>query len=135
LEGNGSMDESYLTGEPFQISKTPGAQVLSGSINGEAALIVSVDKLAPDSRYAKIIQVMSASQQAKPKLRRIADRLGAWYTPLALALAILAWIMSGDPKRCLSVMVIATPCPLLLAIPVAIIGAVSMAAQSGIIIK
>lgn len=135
LEGNGSMDESYLTGEPFQISKTPGAQVLSGAINGEAALIVSVDKLAPDSRYAKIIQVMSASQQAKPKLRRIADRLGAWYTPLALALAILAWIMSGDPKRCLSVMVIATPCPLLLAIPVAIIGAVSVAAQSGIIIK
>jgi heavy metal translocating P-type ATPase len=135
LEGNGSMDESYLTGEPFQISKTPGAQVLSGSINGEAALIVSVDKLAPDSRYAKIIQVMSASQQAKPKLRRIADRLGAWYTPLALALAVLAWIMSGDPKRCLSVMVIATPCPLLLAIPVAIIGAVSVAAQSGIIIK
>src|SRR5262249_31429021 len=120
---------------PFQIQKTPGSQVLSGAINGDSVLIVSVDRLAPDSRYAKIMQVMSESAQSKPALRRLADRLGAWYTPLALAIAMAAWIASGEPQRCLAVLVIATPCPLLLAIPVAIIGAVSVAGSSGIIIK
>jgi heavy metal translocating P-type ATPase len=135
LEGHGSMDESYLTGEPFQMSKTPGSTVLSGSVNGDSALTIAVDKLPADSRYAKIMQVMSASAQNRPRLRRIADRLGAWYTPVALVIALAAWWLGGDPHRFLAVMVIATPCPLLLAIPVAIIGAISVAGQSGIIIK
>ncbi|HYL36664.1 MAG TPA: heavy metal translocating P-type ATPase [Bryobacteraceae bacterium] len=135
LEGHGTMDESYLTGEPFVMSKTPGSAVFSGAINGDAALTVAVEKLPRDSRYAKIMQVMSASAQNRPRMRRIADRLGAWYTPLALAVALLGWFLGGDPHRFLAVMVIATPCPLLLAIPVAIIGAISVAGQSGIIIK
>jgi heavy metal translocating P-type ATPase len=135
LQGNGSMDESYLTGEPFLISKTPGAQVLSGAINGQSALTICVGKLAVDSRYAKIMQVMQASERDRPHIRRVADRLGAWYTPLALAVAGLAWVASGDPDRFLAVMVIATPCPLLIGIPVAIIGAISVAARAGIIIK
>jgi heavy metal translocating P-type ATPase len=135
IEGHGSMDESYLTGEPFLMSKTPGAQVLSGSINGESALTISVAKLPVDSRYAKIMKVMQASEQDRPQMRRIADRLGAWYTPLAVAVALLGWILGGDPHRFLAVMVIATPCPLLIAIPIAIIGAISVSAQSGIIIK
>ncbi|HYL78121.1 MAG TPA: heavy metal translocating P-type ATPase [Bryobacteraceae bacterium] len=135
LEGHGSMDESYLTGEPFLMSKTPGAQVLSGSINGESALTIVVAKLPVDSRYAKIMQVMQASEQDRPHLRRIADRLGAWYTPLAVSIAVLGWILGGDPHRFLAVMVIATPCPLLIAIPIAIIGAISVSAQTGIIIK
>ena len=135
LEGDGSMDESYLTGEPFLISKTPGAPVLSGAINGESAVTISVDKLPVDSRYAKIMQVMHASQENRPRLRRIADRLGAWYTPLAISLAVLAWLASSDARRFLAVMVIATPCPLLIAIPIAIIGAISVSARSGIIIK
>ena len=135
LEGHSTMDESYLTGEPFSISKTPGSTVLSGSINGDAALTIAVDKLPADSRYARIMKVMSESEQNRPRLRRLADRLGAWYTPLALAVALLGWWIGGDPRRFLAVIVIATPCPLLLAIPVAIIGAISIAAQSGIIIK
>ena len=135
LEGHGSMDESYLTGEPFQISKTPGSQVLSGAINGEYGFTISVGKLPVDSRYAKIMQVMHESELDRPHMRRIADRLGAWYTPLAVAVAGLAWVLGGDPHRFLAVMVIATPCPLLIAIPVAIIGAISVAARSGIIIK
>ncbi len=135
LEGLGTMDESYLTGEPFVMSKTPGAQVLSGSINGANALTISVVRLPVDSRYAKIMQVMQASEQDRPRLRRIADRLGAWYTPLALAVAVLGWIVGGDPRRFLAVMVIATPCPLLIAIPIAIIGAISVSARTGIIIK
>ena len=135
LEGHSTMDESYLTGEPFLMSKTPGSTVLSGSINGDAALTIAVDKLPADSRYAKIMQVMSASEQNRPRMRRIADRLGAWYTPLAVGAALLGWWIGRDPHRFLAVMVIATPCPLLLAIPVAIIGAISIAGKSGIIIK
>ena len=135
LDGHGSMDESYLTGEPFLISKAPGAQVLSGAINGESALMVSVGKLPEDSRYAKIMRVMYASEAERPRIRRIADRLGAWYTPLAVVVAAMGWILSGEPHRFLAVLVIATPCPLLIAIPIAIISAISVAARSGIIIK
>jgi heavy metal translocating P-type ATPase len=134
-EGHGAMDESYLTGEPYVMSKAPGSPVLSGAINGESALTVRADKLAVDSRYAKIMQVMRASEQSRPRLRRLGDQLGAWYTPLAVAIALLAWAVSLDPTRFLGVLVVATPCPLLIAIPVAIIGAVSLAARRGIIIK
>jgi heavy metal translocating P-type ATPase len=135
LEGHGAMDEAYLTGEPYLRSKAPGSEVLSGAINGEAALTVRADRLAVDSRYAKIMQVMQASEQRRPRLRRLGDQLGAWYTPLAVAVALLAWAASGSATRFLAVLVVATPCPLLIAIPVAIIGSVSLAARRGIIIK
>lgn len=135
LEGHGSMDESYLTGEPFLMSKTPGAAVLSGSVNGDSLLTIAVGKLPVDSRYAKITQVLQASEQNRPHIRRLADRLGAWYTPVAVGVALLGWIVGGDPHRFLAVMVIATPCPLLIAIPIAIIGAISISARTGIIIK
>jgi heavy metal translocating P-type ATPase len=134
-EGHGTMDESYLTGEPYLMSKAPGAAVLSGAINGEAALTIRADKLAVDSRYARIMQVMRASEQGRPRLRRLGDQLGAFYTPLAVAIAVAAWALSGEAWRFLAVLVVATPCPLLIAIPVAIIGSVSLAARRGIIIK
>ena len=135
LDGHGAMDESYLTGEPYQVSKAPGTTVLSGAINGESALTIRCDKPAHDSRYARIMQVMRNSEQNRPHLRRIADKLGAWYTPLAVGIALVAWALSHDPLRFLTVMVIATPCPLLIAIPIAIIGSISLAARKGIIIK
>jgi heavy metal translocating P-type ATPase len=135
LEGRGVMDESYLTGEPFEISKTPGSRVLSGAINGDMALTIEAEKLAVDSRYAKIMQVMEQTQEKRPQLRRIGDQLGAWYTPLAVGLAGLTWLVTGDSMRFLAVVVIATPCPLILAIPVAVIGAISLSAKHGIIIK
>jgi len=134
-EGHGAMDESYLTGEPFQIAKAPGSEVLSGAINGPAAMTIIVTRLPVDSRYAKIVQVMEQAEAQRPQFRRMADRLGGWYTLLALAVAAAGWIVSGEPRRFLAVLVIATPCPLLLAIPVAIIGAISLAATRGIIIK
>ncbi len=134
-QGHGTMDESYLTGEPFNISKGPGALVLSGAINGDASLIVRATRIAADSRYARIMQVMQEAEQRRPNLRRIGDQLGAWYTPLALVLAAAAWWWTGNPIRFLSVVVVATPCPLLIAIPVAIIGAISTAARRGVIIK
>lgn len=135
VEGRGVMDESYLTGEPYMMSKTPGSNVLSGAINGETALTIRAEKLPVDSRYAKIMQVMRASEQRRPRLRRLGDQLGAYYTPVAVVIALAAWAMSGDAVRFLAVLVVATPCPLLIAIPVAIIGSVSLAARRGIIIK
>jgi heavy metal translocating P-type ATPase len=135
VEGHGVMDESYLTGEPYEMSKTPGSTVLSGAINGDTALTIAAEKLAVDSRYSKIMQVMQATEQNRPRLRRLGDRLGAWYTPIAVAVAALTWVFTGNPQRFLAVVVIATPCPLLIAIPVAVIGAISLSARHGIIIK
>jgi heavy metal translocating P-type ATPase len=135
VEGRGRMDEAYLTGEPYEISKTPGSGVLSGAINGETGVVIRAEKLPVDSRYARIMQVMKETEQRRPRLRRLGDLLGAWYTPIAVGVAIAAWIFSGASQRFLAVVVIATPCPLLLAIPVAIIGAISVSARRGIVIK
>jgi heavy metal translocating P-type ATPase len=135
IEGQGSMNEAYLTGEPFEVAKAPGAQVLSGALNGQSLLTIRAEKLPTDSRYARIMRVMEETQQHRPRLRRLGDTLGAWYTPLALGIAILAWILSGEVQRFLAVLVVATPCPLLIAIPVAVIGAISLSARRGIIIK
>ena len=135
IEGHGVMDESYLTGEPFQITKTLGSTVISGAIIGESALIMRTTQRAANSRYAKIMEVMRESQATRPQLRRLGDRLGAIYTPVAVTVALLAWAISGDPIRFLAVLVIATPCPLLIAIPIAIIGSISLCARRAIIVK
>jgi heavy metal translocating P-type ATPase len=135
VEGHGVMDESYLTGEPFMMPKVTGSEVFSGAINGENALTLRAHRLAVDSRYSRIMSVMRDSEQRRPQLRRLGDELGAWYTPVALGLAITAWVWSGDPIRFLAVLVVATPCPLLIGIPVAIIGAISLAAKRSIIIR
>jgi heavy metal translocating P-type ATPase len=135
IEGHGKMNEAYLTGEPFEIAKTPGSEVLSGSINGDAALHIRAEKLAVDSRYARIMRVMQDAEQRRPRIRRLGDRLGAWYTPVALSLAGIAWAATGESHRFLAVLVVATPCPLLISIPVAVIGAISLSARRGIIIK
>lgn len=135
VEGRGVMDESYLTGEPFMMPKAPGSEVFSGAINGESALRLRAVRLAVDSRYARIMDVMRDSEERRPQLRRLGDQLGAWYTPVAVVLAVVAWAISGDPVRFLAVLVVATPCPLLIAIPVAIIGAISLSARRSIIIR
>ncbi len=135
IAGHGAMDESYLTGEPFRVTKTVGSQVISGAINGESALTLRATRPAADSRYAKIMEVMRESEQQRPRLRRLGDRLGAVYTPLAVAVAVAAWIGSGEPIRFLAVLVIATPCPLLIAIPVAIVGSISLCARRAIVVK
>lgn len=135
IEGHGTMDESYLTGEPFKITKTSGSTVISGAINGESALTIRATQRAADSRYAKIMEVMRESGQTRPQLRRLGDKLGAIYTPVAVAVALLAWVISGEAVRFLAVLVIATPCPLLLGIPIAIISSISLCARRAIIVK
>ncbi len=133
--GSGTMDESFLTGEPFRIRKTAGSQVISGALNEENALFIIAEKRARDSRFARIMEVMRQAEANPPHIRRLADRLGAWFTPFATLVALAGWILSGKPERFLAVIVIATPCPLLLAIPIAIIGSISLAAKRGIVIK
>ena len=135
VEGCGTMDESYLTGEPYQLSKAPGSVVLSGAINSTNLLVVKAEKLAINSRYAKIMEVMQDAEIKKPKIRRLADKWGAIFAPVALLFALFTWYFTGDIMRFLAVLVVATPCPLLIAIPITIISAISVAAKNGIIIK
>ena len=136
IDGHGVMDESYLTGEPFQITKTRGSTVHLGR---------DQRRVGPDDPHAPSAPPIRATRRswtscASPKpagrqLRRLGDRLGAIYTPVALTVAVLAWAMSGDAVRFLAVLVIATPCPLLIAIPIAIIGSISLCARRAIIVK
>ncbi len=135
IEGTGRMDEAYLTGEPYEIRKAPGSAVISGAVNGESALTIRATAPAADSRYARIMQVMKEADENRPPIRRLADKLGAAYTPFAVAIALAAWAVSGEPVRFLAVLVVATPCPLLIGIPVALVGAVSLAAKRGIVIR
>lgn len=135
IDGRGGMDESYLTGEPFQVTKTSGSTVISGALNGESALTIKTTKRVADSRYAKIMEVMRESETKRPQLQRLGDKLGAMYTPVALLVALSAWVLSGESIRFLAVLVIATPCPLLIAIPITIIGSISLCAQRAIIVK
>jgi cation transport ATPase len=90
------MNEAYLTGEPFEVAKTPGATVFSGALNDESLLKIRAEKLPTDSRYARTMRVMEETQQRRPRLRRLGDTLGACYTPLALGIAVVAWILSGE---------------------------------------
>jgi P-type E1-E2 ATPase len=129
------MDESYLTGEPYFISKAPGSKVLCGAVNGNFALTICAETLPKDSRYANIIKVMESAQAGDLSMRRIADKIGAIFAPLALAFALGTWLVTQSATKFLAVLVVATPCPLLIAIPVAIIAAISIAARHGIIIK
>lgn len=135
VDGHGAMDESYLTGEPYVVSKSKGSQVMSGAVNGDNPLTIVATRPAQDSRYAQIVGVLREAEENRPAIRRLADRLGAWYTVIALTLGVLGWAISGDPVRFLAVVVVATPCPLLIGVPVAIIGAISLAARRGIIVK
>lgn len=135
IEGHSVMDESYLTGEPFLITKTSGSAVISGAVNGDGVLVIETTHKATDSRYARIMAVMQESEQSRPAMRRLGDQIGAWFTPIALAVALIAWWLSGESTRFLSVLVVATPCPLLLAIPIAILGSISLCASRAIIVK
>lgn len=135
IEGHGTMDESYLTGEPFHLPKAPGSAIISGAINGENLLVIKAEKLAIDSRYAKIMEVMKDAEEKRPELRRLADKFGAIFAPIAMSFALLTWYFTGDIMKFLSVLVVATPCPLLIAIPIVLISTVSVAAKNGIIIK
>jgi heavy metal translocating P-type ATPase len=135
VKGHSRMDESFLTGEPYEVNKAPGVEVISGAKNGDGLLEIRVLRRPNDSRYAQIMSVMKDSELRRPRIRRLADQLGAWYSPAALLIAAFAGWWAYDWQRFLAVIVVATPCPLLISIPVALIGSISRAAKAGIIIR
>lgn len=130
-----TFDESSLTGESLPVERVVGEQVLSGAINGTTAIMVTASASVADSQYSQIIQLVRAATQSKSRVVRLADRYAVPFTAVAFLIAIAAWIVSGSATRFAAVLVVATPCPLLIAAPVAFLGGTSRAARSGIIVK
>lgn len=135
ISGESEVDESALTGEPLPRPKTPGDQVLSGSINIDGAIEMHADRVSGESQYAKIVELVRKAQQEKPPIERLADHYAVYFTPITLAVAAIGFIITQDPVTILSVLVVATPCPLILATPIAVISGVNRAARQGIIVK
>ncbi len=132
---NAVLDESALTGESRLVVHEVGDQVTSGTVNAGAPFDVRAIATAQDSTYAGIVRLVESAQKERAPFVRLADRYALYFVPLALFIAGLAWLISGDPVRALSVLVVATPCPLLLAAPIAIVAGISRSAKRGIIIK
>jgi len=129
------FDESSLTGESMPVERTLGESVLSGSVNGPQAVEIDATARAEDSQYQRIVRLVQEASASKAPLVRLADRYAVPFTVLAYVIAGIAWWVSGDSVRFAEVLVVATPCPLLIAAPVAFMGGMSRAAKSGIVIK
>ena len=130
-----TIDESALTGEPIPVVRARGAAILSGALNAGETFDMTVTAVAGESTYAGIVRLVTAAQTAKAPFVRLADRYALMFLPVTLALALIAWLISGDLLRSLAVLVAATPCPLILAAPVAFIAGVAQAARRGILVK
>ena len=130
-----TVDESSLTGESMPVERVRGEGLLSGSVNGSTALTVRASATAAESQYQRIVQMVRAAAESKAPVVRLADRYAVPFTLVAFALAGTAWAISGDPTRFAEVLVVATPCPLLIAAPVAFIAGMSRSARNGIIVK
>jgi heavy metal translocating P-type ATPase len=136
LEGDAaSFDESSLTGESLPVEHGPGEQVLSGSVSQQRVAFVRATVPAKDSQYQQIIDLVQAAADSKSPIVRLADRYAVPFTVVSLLIAGVAWWISGDPVRFAQVLVVATPCPLLIAAPVAFLAGMSRAASSGVIVK
>ena len=135
LEGHSGVDASRLTGEPLPEPAAPGTALRSGALNLDAALTVRAIHVAAESQYALIVRLVRTAQTSKAPLQREADRWAVWFTPLTLLVCGIAWLISHDPLRVLAVLVVATPCPLILAAPVAVIGGIDRGARLGLVFR
>jgi heavy metal translocating P-type ATPase len=135
FEGIASIDASALTGEAQPVERRAGDRIESGTVNVGAAFRMRAAARASESTYTGIVRLVEAAQQSKAPATRLADRYAAAFVPLTILVAGAAWILSGEPGRALAVLVVATPCPLLLAVPIAIVAGVSRTARRGIIVK
>ncbi len=129
------FDQSSLTGEPLPVTKRVGDDIMSGSLNGQRAVIIEATAAARDSQYARILDLVREAADSRAPMVRLADRYAVPFTAISLLIAGLAWWISGDPVRFAEVLVVATPCPLLIAAPVAFLGGMSRAAKAGVIVK
>lgn len=135
LEGDSWFDESSLTGESEPVTKAIGDDVLSGSINGETAVLIQASKKASDSQYQKIVQLVKESEATPAQFVRLADRYAVPFTIGSLLIAGAAWLISGDMTRFAEVLVVASPCPLILAAPIAFVGGMSRSSRNGLLVK
>lgn len=135
LEGSGSFDESSLTGESLPVSKQAGQELLSGSINLDGAVTARCLRKAKDSQFEQIVKLVKAASNSQAPFVRLADRYAVPFTIFAYVVGGVVWAISGDATRFLEVIIVATPCPLLLAAPIAIISGMSRSAKHGIIVK
>ncbi|MGB0026431.1 MAG: heavy metal translocating P-type ATPase [Nitrososphaeraceae archaeon] len=136
ISGRAQIDESALTGEPLPKNKGVSDEVFSGTINaGGNAFEIQASKVSEDSQFAKIVQLVRKAQEEKAPIQRLADRYALWFTPITLAISGFGWLMTQNPQTILSVLVVATPCSLIFATPVAIMSGINRCAKIGIIIK
>lgn len=135
LSGAATLDLSNINGEPLPREIYAGARVMSGAVNGSTTLTMRATQLAHDSQYQKILELVSSAQDSRPAVVKTADVLAVPFTVLSLAIAVLAWIIAGTPLRFAQVLVLATPCPLLIAAPVAYVAGTGRLAKAGILIK
>ena len=133
--GESEIDTSSLTGEPVPVAARPGVAVMSGTSNGFGPLRMRATALAAESQYARIVELVRTAQASKAPLQRLADKYAVWFTPITLVLCAIAVLLTHDWIRALSILVVATPCPLILATPVAIVGGINRAARRNIIIR
>jgi P-type E1-E2 ATPase len=136
IHGRAQIDESSLTGEPLSKTKKIGDVVFSGTINTGDAFEMHADKISEESQYAKIVKLVRKAQQEKAPIQRLADRYAVWFTPVVLVVSVIGWVITSyNPQTILSVLVVATPCSLIFATPIAIMSGINRAAKMGIIIK
>lgn len=135
VKGSSHLDTSSITGEPVPRKIDPGSDVMSGSVNQEGPVVIVVAVVAAESQYARIVALVRAAQSSKAPLQRVADRYAVLFTPLTLAVCAIAYGISGDWSRVLAVLAIATPCPLILAAPVAILGGFNRSARKQILVR
>lgn len=135
FDGSSSLDTSRVTGEPMPERVTRGAAVRSGVVNLQSPLVLLVTAAAQESLYARIVELVRTAQAEKSPIQRLADRWAVWFTPLTLVVCAIAWLISGDVSRVLAVLVVATPCPLILATPVAVIGGINRSARRQIVVR
>ena len=131
----GVFDESSLTGESLPVERSAGQEVLSGGVNGQAAVVLHVTRAAKDSQYQQIVSLVESAAASTSPMVRLADRIALPFTAVAFVIAGVAWLVSGDPVRFAEVLVVATPCPLIIAAPVAFMAGMSRSAREGAIVK
>ncbi len=135
VEGEAEIDESSITGEPLARSRTVGDPVLSGSVDVNGAISMRADKVSSESQYAKIVMLVKKAQEEKAPIQRLADLYAIYFTPLTIVIAFIGYLMTGEITTALAVLVVATPCPLILATPIAVICGINKASDVGIIVK
>jgi heavy metal translocating P-type ATPase len=135
IDGESELDASSLTGEPIPIRASAGAHVASGMINALGSFRYRASAIAEQSQYAKIVEQVRAAQASRAPLQRLADRYAVWFTPITLAVCAVAVLVTRDWMRALAILVVATPCPLILATPVALIGGINRAARRFVIVR